>query len=312
LKKDNDGEFLYKNGKLDYKFISGDILNVLTCLLIKPDFVAVPIHLNHRAGLGIFKKNNIEVKITKIGEPPVIKAIMDKLKVNPELKTYGFERNGGGILVTDFFIPGFGQISSLAARDALFPIVCTLILAKNKKISLDNLMKEVFSKEYFSHTHSGLVENLPGVSVTKGLEKYNHEVGKNIVKKLKPIDENIIEIDFEEARLDFFNNDDKGVIDEKVVEHLIMIRNVLHSYISEIIIEDFKIKKINFLDGVKIYLDNEEIIHLRPSGNAAQFRIYIESPDEERAVKLVESSVIGNSGMLVKFINDFIEGKINL
>ena len=43
-------------------------------------------------------------------------------------------------------------------------------------MNLDNLMKDVFSEGYFSDCHSGLVENLPGVSVTEGLEKYNHEV----------------------------------------------------------------------------------------------------------------------------------------
>ena len=311
LKKGEDGRFLYKNGKLDYRFIKGDLLNVLVSLLIKPDFVVVPIHLNHRAGLGVLKKNNIKVKLTKIGEPPVIKAMRDIFNSGNNVKVYGFEANGGGILISDISIPNIGEIDSLAARDTLFPIICVLVLAKIKNLSLEELYKEVFSGENFSHCHSGLVENLPGVAVTLGLERYNPETGRNIVKILKPLNENIYEIDFEEASLGFIS-EEQNIFDEKVVEHLIRIRNMLHPYIFEIIKKEVKIKKINFLDGVKVYLTNEETIHLRPSGNAAQFRIYIESPDEERAIELVEKAVLGPDGGLVKFINDFLDGKIRI
>lgn len=308
LKRGEDGKFLYKNGKLDYKFIKGDMLNILVSLLIKPDFVAVPIHVNNKA-YNVLIKNGINVKITKVGSAHVIKAFLDKSKENLDLKMYGFEANGGGILYSPITVLGVFEIGPLPTRDPLFPIICALIFTKIKNLSLEELYKEIFSGENFSHTHSGLVENLPGISVTQGLERYNSEVGKKIVEKLKPLHENISEIDFEEVKLFFINEENK--VDEKVVEHLIKIRNFLHPHICEIIGEEIKIKKINFLDGVKVYLSNDEVVHLRPSGATAQFRIYIESPDEERAMKLVEKAV-SPSGGLVKFINDFIDGKIEV
>ncbi len=313
LKKGEGGNYLFKDGKLDFRFIKGDLLNVLVSLLIKPDYVVVPIHLNYGAGLGVLRKNNIEVKMTRIGEPPVIKAMQNIIDShNGDVKVYGFEANGGSILLNNFYIPEIGEISSLAARDSLFPIISVLVLAKKMKLTVGQLYENVFCEEYFSHCHSGLVENLSTDRVTLGLERYDHEVGRKIVQTLKPLNENIIEIDYEQTKLSF-NNEGEEIINERAVEHLIRIKNILHPYVLRIVDNDFvKIKKINFLDGVKVYLSNKEIIHLRPSGNAAQFRIYIESPDEERAISLVEKSVRHNSGALVKFINDFIDGKIYL
>jgi len=40
---------------------------------------------------------------------------------------------------------------------------------------------------------------------------------------------------------------------------------------------------IDQTDGLRIYLDNTEIIHFRPSGNAPELRCYTEAADQERA-----------------------------
>jgi phosphomannomutase len=313
LVKDEKGKQILKNGKPFYKFVIGDILNVIVSLFIKPDYVVVPIHITHKSGFIVLKDNNIKVKLTKIGEPPVVKAMKEIIEKDRTARVYGFERNGGVIFVTDFNIPEIGIIGPLGERDALFPILCLLLFAKKKNKSVQGLIESIFTKENFSHVQSSLVENLPGISITPGLERYNHEVGKKIVDRLKPLHEKIYEIDFENAEICFLD-DKKEIVVEKVVEHLINIRNVLHPYVKNMLglKGTIKIKKINFLDGVKIYLSHGEVVHLRPSGNSAQFRIYIESPDEERAVELVERAVKGPDGALVKFINDFIDGKINL
>lgn len=41
-------------------------------------------------------------------------------------------------------------------------------------------------------------------------------------------------------------------------------------------------------DGLRMTLDTDEIVHLRPSGNAPEFRIYVEAADEARAGALLE------------------------
>lgn len=48
-----------------------------------------------------------------------------------------------------------------------------------------------------------------------------------------------------------------------------------------------KVADINAIDGLRVTLDNKDIIHLRPSGNAPEMRCYIESIDEDSANQLV-------------------------
>jgi phosphomannomutase len=47
-----------------------------------------------------------------------------------------------------------------------------------------------------------------------------------------------------------------------------------------------KVSKIDRTDGIRIYFENDEIIHLRPSGNAPEFRCYNEANDEKRVKEL--------------------------
>jgi phosphomannomutase len=44
-----------------------------------------------------------------------------------------------------------------------------------------------------------------------------------------------------------------------------------------------KVVSLNRTDGLRITFTNEEIIHLRPSGNAPEFRCYAEAASDERA-----------------------------
>ena len=48
-----------------------------------------------------------------------------------------------------------------------------------------------------------------------------------------------------------------------------------------------KVKDLNYTDGVRILFDNGEIAHLRPSGNAPEFRIYAIADSEDRAREIV-------------------------
>ena len=43
------------------------------------------------------------------------------------------------------------------------------------------------------------------------------------------------------------------------------------------------VSNLNRTDGLRITFANEEIIHLRPSGNAPEFRCYAEAKTDERA-----------------------------
>jgi len=56
--------------------------------------------------------------------------------------------------------------------------------------------------------------------------------------------------------------------------------------------------KINSLDGVRIFFDNGDIAHLRPSGNAPQLRIYSVAGSQERADEIVRLALEEPNGIL--------------
>lgn len=66
-----------------------------------------------------------------------------------------------------------------------------------------------------------------------------------------------------------------------------------------------EITSINVLDGLRIYFENGDIAHLRPSGNAPQMRIYSVSDSQDRANKIVELGLKVN-GFLTLLANQFV------
>jgi phosphomannomutase len=48
------------------------------------------------------------------------------------------------------------------------------------------------------------------------------------------------------------------------------------------------IQEFNFTDGARMFLSNGEIVHVRPSGNAPELRVYVEADTFERAKELGE------------------------
>ncbi|WP_440864628.1 phosphomannomutase [Symbiopectobacterium purcellii] len=58
-------------------------------------------------------------------------------------------------------------------------------------------------------------------------------------------------------------------------------------FLKELEIYDLKTNAVDITDGVRIYTSKEVIIHLRPSGNAPEFRCYVESNKEGEAMGYV-------------------------
>lgn len=61
-----------------------------------------------------------------------------------------------------------------------------------------------------------------------------------------------------------------------------------------------KVEKIDSLDGVRIFFDNGEIAHLRPSGNAPQLRIYSVAGTQGRADEIVALAIAEPDGIFRK------------
>jgi len=56
------------------------------------------------------------------------------------------------------------------------------------------------------------------------------------------------------------------------------------------------VARVNRTDGLRIIFTNEEIIHLRPSGNAPEFRCYAEAKTDARAREITASVLAKISG----------------
>ncbi len=52
-----------------------------------------------------------------------------------------------------------------------------------------------------------------------------------------------------------------------------------------------RVASLNRTDGLRIVFENEEVIHLRPSGNAPEFRCYTEAATEKRAREMVADAL---------------------
>ena len=57
-----------------------------------------------------------------------------------------------------------------------------------------------------------------------------------------------------------------------------------------------KVSALNHTDGLRIVFANEEILHLRPSGNAPEFRCYAEAKTEQRAREITASALAKIAG----------------
>ncbi len=58
------------------------------------------------------------------------------------------------------------------------------------------------------------------------------------------------------------------------------------------------ITELNYIDGVRIFFDNGDIAHLRPSGNAPQLRMYACADTRERADEIIRLAVAEPDGIL--------------
>jgi phosphomannomutase len=70
------------------------------------------------------------------------------------------------------------------------------------------------------------------------------------------------------------------------------------------------IVRINVLDGVRIYFNNGDVAHIRPSGNAPQLRIYANSDSQARADAIVELALREPDGILRQLERAFTQGAV--
>ena len=266
------------------KFIPGDKLGALVAVFLEPDFAAIPVSAND-AVIHALPGKGVKVVQTKIGSPFVIKAMTDELNVTSgKSKVVGWEVNGGFLTGSEWTING-NKLSALPTRDAALPIIATLILAaKNGKT-----VKEIVAENLpLRETYADVIDNFTKGPDGKALiPDYATELGSSIVERLSPKEENIVAARFEGDILKvFYRNGDTEDVEHNRFSDLVSIKDKLEKYYKKEGFED--ISYINWVDGIKIEFINGEVSHLRPSGNAPEFRNYSQAKTEERAYEIVE------------------------
>jgi phosphomannomutase len=115
------------------------------------------------------------------------------------------------------------------------------------------------------------------------------------------MDKNIIRVEFNQDLLTVFNLGDDVIAEytqeDEHVADLFSAKKILENIFN--ISSGFgKLLQMNFLDGLRCYFDNDEIIHIRPSGNAPQLRVYAYARSQQRADKLVFLGIEEPEGLL--------------
>jgi len=127
------------------EWIRGDILGILCARVLGIKAVATPVSCNSAVELsGLFET----VRRTRIGSPFVIEA-MNALSAEGQVTVCGYEANGGFLLGSAVDM-GKTRLPALPTRDAVLPIIATLVDARRQGKSLSALQAQLPARYTFS------------------------------------------------------------------------------------------------------------------------------------------------------------------
>jgi phosphomannomutase len=232
------------------RFFGGDLVGMIVAEYLKADAVVVPISCNDAVDRGSLA-SKLAPK-TRIGSPFVIAGIQ-AAKAKGKTAVCGWEANGGFLLGSDLE----GGLRALPTRDAVLPIVCTLLSAQEQGLTVCDL----FARLPKRFSRAALLKNFP------------RPVAAKIVARFSPDDPAVVETDSA------------------------LLRGLLKPFFSAA--DGFgEITKLNYIDGVRITFDNGDIVHVRPSGNADELRVYAVADSLERAEQIAGLAIREPDGIL--------------
>ncbi len=270
------------------RFISGDLLGLMVTDYLGVDSISVPISSNP-AIQECFISKNIPVRSTRIGSPHVI-AAMQQAKAEGHQRIVAWEANGGYLTGSDLPVNS-GVVNALPTRDAMLPILCVLHSSVQKQQSL-----------------SEMVDSLPAwYGKADLLDDFPRQASLAIVEQLSPAnDASICVVQYEPEQVTLRDVDNQVVAQYPAhsaeASNLEKAKHVVESVFSKQ--HGFgSLIQINCLDGLRCYFDNDEIAHIRPSGNAPQLRIYAYARTQNRANAIVSLSIEEPAGLLRQLAN---------
>lgn len=263
------------------RFLPGDLLGIVAAEYLCADAAAVPISANDAVERRL-RERSIALEKTKIGSPYVISAL-DNLRVSGKAaRIVGWEANGGFLTGSDIVI-GESKLAALPTRDAILPILANLSAGVERGISLTELWNGLPAR----FGRAGLIDHFPMTA------------SEAILARLIPPG-GVIEVEFESLG----NVVDRSrpataplPLEPAAADGWRQRRTLLEKFFVRA--DGFDdIARINVLDGVRVYFNNGDVAHIRPSGNAPQLRIYANADSQARADKIVELALREPDGIL--------------
>lgn len=260
------------------RFFGGDLVGMITAGFIGADAMVVPVSCNDAIDRGPLK-DRIEPK-TRIGSPFVI-AGMEKARRKGSRAVCGWEANGGFLTGSEINRHG-RKLAALPTRDAVLPILAVLAASREQGLAL-----------------TGLFEQLPArFSRAALLKAFPRDRSLAITRRFTPDNPDILEVEFDGSRINAQKADGTELILTEIESSdLQRIRAELERYFLPS--SGFSaIHRMNVLDGIRIYFDNGDVAHLRPSGNADELRIYAVADRQDRANEITAAAVAEPDGIL--------------
>jgi phosphomannomutase len=259
-------------------FFSGDLVGMVTAKFLGAKAIVVPISCNDSIDHSPLK-HLLEPK-TRIGSPYVI-AGMETALAQGKYAVCGFEANGGFLTGSDIERNG-KRLTALPTRDAILPILAVLASTQQEKIPLTTL----FSRLPERYSCAALLKQFPKA------------LGLAMVKHFSPANTTVCEVVFSKNTCRFFDNGNTPIPEsQEEIAALLVIRQTLQTFFThDLGFAD--ITRINYIDGVRVYFANNDIAHLRPSGNADELRIYAVADTVQRADSIANLATQEPGGIL--------------
>lgn len=221
------------------EFHRGDVLGAIVAGYVGAKFVALPVSSNDAVDAFCINRAITAVH-TKIGSPYVIVA-MNEAGAD-QRPAVGWEVNGGFLTNDDIVLSG-GTLQALPTRDAVLPILASLLSAVQSGQTVSALFAELPQR----FTGGSLIDNVPEVQIARFKQLATDETAMRLLADK------------------VFGPSDLG-----------------------------DVAQLNITDGLRLIFKSGDVIHLRPSGNAPQFRVYSNANTQVRADELADNAVAQN------------------
>lgn len=274
-------------------FLPGDLLGLVVAEYLSADAAVVPISANDAVERRL-RERKVLLEKTKIGSPYVVSALDELRRDGRHSRVVGWEANGGFLTGSDIALTT-ATLAALPTRDSTLPILANLFAAASQGISLPDLWDRLPAR----FGRAGLIDNFP-VAVSQA-----------ILANLIPAGD-AVEAEFDGAsQVSDHSRADATptpLAPGPAEDWRQSYATLSHFFTPALGFDD--IARINILDGVRIYFNNGDVAHIRPSGNAPQLRIYANSDSQARADAIVELALREPDGILYQLERAFTQGTV--